>query len=156
MITKFKIFENQNNLNIDEILKSYLETALWVESDHKEELEDLTIYDFTNKSRNDSKNEIIWFINAIGDDIENVHYDIGHDLYLTRNHHGAGFFDHSDYDDNLTKLLVDMSHVLDTTDLQVNKNNKIEIYSSDKYKNFDIEKYKKEQEFKKDVRKYNL
>ena len=53
MITKFKIFENQNILNIDEILKSYLETALWVESDHKEELEDLTIYDFTNKSRND-------------------------------------------------------------------------------------------------------
>ena len=155
MITKFKIFENKSKLNINEILKSYLETALWVESDHKE-LEGLTIDDFAAKSINNSRREINWFIKAIGDDIENVHYDIGYDLFLTRNHHCSGFFDHSDYDDNLTKLLVDMSHVLDTTDLQVNDNNKIEIYSSDKYKKFDVEKYKKEQEFKKDVRKYNL
>lgn len=43
---------------------------------------------------------------------------LGHDIWLTRNHHGAGFFDHS-YDSDIEKKLIDSAHALKSVDLYV-------------------------------------
>jgi len=53
--------------------------------------------------------------------------DIAHDFWLTRNHHGAGFWDgdFDQYGDILTKLARTFSEV----SLYVSKNNEIELYN---------------------------
>lgn len=40
----------------------------------------------------------------------------GHDLWLTRNRHGSGFWDR-DYDESVSKALTDAAHALGETDL---------------------------------------
>lgn len=69
------------------------------------------------------------FISIVGDRIdvaieENGFEQIGHDLWLTRNRHGAGFFDRG-YDDETEKLLIDASHKLGEVDLYINDNMKL-------------------------------
>ena len=41
---------------------------------------------------------------------------VGHDFYLTRNRHGAGFWD-GDYPDELGRRLTDAAHVYGTSEL---------------------------------------
>lgn len=47
---------------------------------------------------------------------------LGHDIWLTRNHHGAGFFDHS-YEHE--KLLMDAAHKLKSVDMYITDDNRI-------------------------------
>ena len=53
---------NLGELNIDEILNSYLETALWAEESEENDLKDKTIYDVDKESVVNSKIEIYNFI----------------------------------------------------------------------------------------------
>jgi hypothetical protein len=69
------------------------------------------------------------FLNMVGDKID-IAIDeygleqIGHDIWLTRNRHGAGFFDRGyDYEDE--KLFVDASHKLGEVDLYINNDLKL-------------------------------
>lgn len=126
MITKYKIFEKKDNeLNIDigEMLKSYMYTFLWIE-----ELDDTyDYYDFTEEEleepRKDvekfikilkeflnkiSGNEIIPLINKFGAD------SLGHDFYLTRNGHGTGFWDREEINIEFTpgKNPYDKAYIL--------------------------------------------
>ena len=90
------------NLSIDLILKSYLECALWVS-----ELDEYTIEDISKESIEMSKADIIHFMNLVSKDYKTVEEElfncdeeyIGHNLFLSRNGHGAGFFD--EYRDRL-------------------------------------------------------
>lgn len=49
---------------------------------------------------------------------------LGHDIWLTRNHHGAGFFDRS-YDYDNEKKLIDAAHALKEVDLFINDDMKL-------------------------------
>lgn len=150
----------EKNINSDDdiiiILYSYLETALCVESDNKD-LEDRTIWDFSDESKEQAKSEIKWFLHNAGDVFYNVSFTtIGHDLWLTRNGHGSGFFDR-DYNEDVLELLEDLSKELGEIYLYVGDDD--EIYfdgGSGKYKKFDLDKYKKDKELKRDAKKYNL
>ena len=49
---------------------------------------------------------------------------LGHDLWLSRNGHGAGFFDRG-YDEDVEKKLEDAARLLKGTDLYVGDDGKI-------------------------------
>ena len=151
-------FENSNH-SIDEILNHYLQCALWVD-DYDEELKDKTIYDFSDEAIDQAKSEIEWFLDKCdkcGDIFDNtLDENIGHDLWLTRNGHGAGFRDRN-YDEDDEDILCYLCDVLGEIHLEVGSDDKICFFgNSDKYKTFDFEKYKKDKELKKNVKKYNL
>ena len=89
----------KTNFNIQEVLESYLETLLWVSGDDHE-FDGVTIYDFSEEATNSSKADIEKFIEIINTNPaaidEAIEYDdrmLGHNFALSRNGHGAGFFD---------------------------------------------------------------
>ena len=156
-----KHFEQQqinNKLdNINVIVDSYLETALWI-SDDRDEFDNKTIYDFSYSARKQAESEIKWFINNAGDIFDEVSTEsIGCDLWLSRNGRGSGFFDRDGYDKDSVDFLMHLSTILGEIDIYVNDKKNIDFdVSSEKYKNFDVEKYKKEMEFQKIIKKYKL
>jgi hypothetical protein len=148
---------------LKQILKGYLDAALWTEeerlndeqgeyyyvedddeSDESSELEKLikltnnfkqkSIESFSKddiepnsliKAYLDIKN----FINTAGYFVEEAveehgYEQLGHDIWLTRNRHGAGFFDRG-YDDETEKALMDAAHKLKEVDLFINDNLKL-------------------------------
>jgi hypothetical protein len=70
------------------------------------------------------------FIRLAGNDAvkeaidRNGYEQFGHDIWLTRNRHGAGFFDRS-YADTNEKDLIDAAHALKEVDLYINDNMKL-------------------------------
>lgn len=150
-------FENFGNSKhyIDDILKNYLECVLWTE-EYDEEVKDKTIYDFSEKSKKEATEQIKWFVDMSGDALDDISDEsIGHDLWLTRNGHGSGFFDRG-YDDDIEEILSYLSNILGEVYLEVGDDDKIDFIGSDKYKDFDFEQYKKDKELKKTMSKYNL
>lgn len=103
----FNTQPTETNLNVDEVLNSYLETALWAESDENNELYSKTVYQFDKASIQEAKNDIIQFLQIAKQQApdELNTYDatgIGHNFWLSRNGHGAGFFD--DNNDQLQEI----------------------------------------------------
>lgn len=73
-----------------EILEGYLEAALWAEED---EIGPSNVYDISDESRNKANEDVLEFMNKAGDLLNGIEpSQIGHDLWLTRNGHGAGFW----------------------------------------------------------------
>jgi len=75
------------------IFDAYLAAALWTE-----QFDDLgfTIFDFDKESRDAAREDCAAFVEAAGPLIEAsglLPAQIGHDFWLTRNGHGAGFWD---------------------------------------------------------------
>ena len=76
-------------MNQDKILESYLECALWTE-----DIKEKTIYDVGTSTKTTAKNDIAAFVERSGNLLEGWEDEqIGHDFWLTRNGHGAGFWD---------------------------------------------------------------
>lgn len=93
------------NFNVDAVLESYLETLLWVD----EELDGRAIIDIAPESVQKAKKDVELFISKINENPqaqeEAEAYDdksLGHNLALSRNGHGAGFFD--EYNDTLQDI----------------------------------------------------
>lgn len=81
-----------------DVLKGYLETALWSSTDDNDEPYDKNyeIRDFDRGSVSDAKKDVKKFLKKAGDLVyadNNDAFTVGHDLWLTRNGHGAGFWD---------------------------------------------------------------
>lgn len=144
---------------LKEILKGYLDAALWTEEerlkeeqeeyyyieDDNEDDEEMTDLDKLIKITNNFQNKSIE--NFTKEDIEpnsliqayldikefikntahfadeaveeNGYEQLGHDIWLTRNRHGAGFFDRG-YDDETEKALMDAAQKLKEVDLYIN------------------------------------
>ena len=151
-----RYFENINfGHNIDIIRNNYFEAALWTE-DYDDDLDDKTIYDFSSAAKEQTNNEIIWFVHTSGDILDEIpDENIGHDLWLTRNEHGAGFSDR-EYDDDIVEILNELSKQLGVVYLEVNDDKVDIINNSNKFKDFDIEKYKEELKLNRSSKKYNL
>ncbi len=109
-----RLFENFNSnvIDIEEMLKQYLETALWVS-----ELDDFDFNDFDEKSIENAKKDIDKFIvnlifrGCLEELLNNMSSSsIGHDFWLTRNDHGAGFWDRSlgELGDNVSKISTEL------------------------------------------------
>ena len=181
---KIRLFEMMERLNpefkktlnetvtpqeLNEILRGYIEAALWTEEerlkddaqsyndtisaddehDEKEsELDKLVrlTNDFQKKtidsfSREDidanslikAYTDIKEFIRIAGDvavneAVEEGGYEqLGHDIWLTRNHHGAGFFDHSYENEN---PLTDAAHTIRGVDLYLGDDMKLYFSNS--------------------------
>lgn len=81
------------DIQFDEFEAAYFEAALWTA-----ELDDCTIYEIDEKHIENSKKELAAFraSDAYKAAIEThlwTEAQAGHDFWLTRNHHGAGFWD---------------------------------------------------------------
>ena len=112
----------KTNFNLETVLQSYLEAMLWV----NEDMDELTIFDVDEKLVEFSMVEIEKFINIIettkGDIEDSKHYSdsaFGHNFLLSRNGHGAGFFD----DNNDT--LQDICRKFGSVDAYIGDDNKI-------------------------------
>ena len=112
----------KTNFNLETVLQSYLETLLWT----NEDMDELTIYDVDEKLREQSVKDIDSFINIIeltkGAVEETNNYSdsaFGHNFLLSRNGHGAGFFD--DYND----ILQDICRKFGSIDAYIGDDNKI-------------------------------
>lgn len=88
-----------DTIDTDKVLAQYLYTAVWAECDpDTEEPLDKTYStsDITQAGRKQAREDVEEFVNEIRelDGIEALEEsDIGHDFWLTRNGHGAGFWD---------------------------------------------------------------
>ena len=156
-----KYFEQINpEIDIDVIIESYFEAALWMSetSDDHEKFDDKTIWNFSYNAKKQAKEEIEWFIDNAGSVFDDVDKKtIGHDLWLTRNNHGSGFFDRSGYDEDDAEFLTELAKILGEVDIEVNDKGWIDFHgNSEKYKNFDLEKYFEDRKLKKAENKYNL
>ncbi len=97
----FGQYGNPNDSNLEEgdimgneeykILESYLEAALWTEED---EIGHASVNDVSNESRAKANQDVINFMQQAGPLLDGIEPEqVGHDLWLTRNGHGAGFWD---------------------------------------------------------------
>jgi hypothetical protein len=133
-MTHLKIFENFNTTPTleDEMLKGYLEAAIWLAEFNEDGDGDYYIDDVSDYSIKSSKKDIKQFIercilHGYIEDLTNKMSgsSIGHDFWLTRNGHGAGFWDRDlgDLGDNLTTICEDFG----TRNCFVEDDNKILI-----------------------------
>jgi hypothetical protein len=151
--------EDLTQEDINEILKGYIECALWTE---EERLEDEATYDIDDEdyqemdeaekiialkgkfdkktfssfiaddididSKIEAYNDIKKFIKEAGDEAiteaidENGLFQLGMDIWFTRNGHGSGFFDRN-YENE--KILMDAGRKLKSKDLYVGDDGKL-------------------------------
>ncbi len=118
---------------LHEILNHYVTAALWSSPNMDAESDDEMLdakYSYSDISKElleQMKADITKFVTENAEAIEKSGMSdeqLGHDLWLTRNHHGAGFFDRG-YDDEIEKQLMDAAHALKETDLYVGDDGKI-------------------------------
>jgi len=105
-------------INLEDFVNSYLATAAWVTAESGE------CTDFTKEARKMAENDCQQFIDKVlvkfgeakgielltipGNDLT---YLAPHDFFLTRNHHGAGFWDRGDtYGEGEALDLTEISH----------------------------------------------
>lgn len=103
----------------EEMIKSYWETALWSSTgDNDLPLDGAFDYDdISPESILKSSAELISVVNRSGELLERLDLTVvAHDLWLTRNGHGAGFWD-GDYKELDGKILTAISKGMGTVDL---------------------------------------
>lgn len=114
---------------MNNFLVSYIETALWSSNDeHGEPLDsakyaDVELHpDTLKRFETDCEQFETAYLNLIAglDDsvLRSIPDHIAHDFWLTRNRHGAGFWD-GDYPEPLATQLTDLSHTFGECDLYI-------------------------------------
>lgn len=104
-------------MKIDKILLGYLEAALWTEEENilDEDGVQIDIDMVSEATKAEIIKDIEKFLELAGETAINEALNIndedflGHDIWLTRNGHGAGFFDR-DYSDDIEKMLTAAAH----------------------------------------------
>jgi hypothetical protein len=119
----------------DNILDSYLETALWSSHnmDKEEEFfdEKYSIEDFAPEAITQAKKDTSTFLKKAKEIVLNIdpEYELdesyaGHDFWLTRNSHGAGFWD-GDYPKEIGESLTELSDRFGETYIIVGDDDKL-------------------------------
>lgn len=109
---------------MDSFTKSYIETALWSSTDESDESggspfdDNYGIEDIAPETLAGIIEDCQAFQQAHGDDIGGELERAGHDFWLTRNGHGAGFWD-GDWEDDIGERLTEASHAYGSVDLYV-------------------------------------
>ena len=94
---------------MNNILEQYLITALWSSQDNDDNCldENYTIGDIDKSAIEQAEKDLDQFIDKACDLISDMdETQLAHDFWLTRNHHGAGFWDRGlgEIGDKLTEL----------------------------------------------------
>lgn len=111
-------------MNTDTFLASYIETALWSSTDEKGMPLDSSDYadiELSKSCRAQFELDCTEFIKQT-DDLITPSVQVAHDFWLTRNHHGAGFWD-GDYSKVLGQKLTDISHGFGECNLYIGDDN---------------------------------
>jgi hypothetical protein len=120
-----------------EFIRGYLEAALFASHDindpeYGDTLDAVySVDDFSDKAREDIKQDCESFIemaeeSGLWDAIEGDLAYAGHNFFLTRNRHGAGFWD-GRYESKIGNELTKIAHTFGSQDFYVNDNSEIEI-----------------------------
>ena len=110
--------------------RQYLETALWSSTDDDDNPLDrkYSILDIDRVSLHEQEVQLERFMNQAAILAPSLYEydltDIAHDFWLTRNRHGAGFWD-GDYNESVGELLTALSHRFGECDLYVGDNGKL-------------------------------
>jgi hypothetical protein len=114
-----------SNRNFDEFTKAYLETALWSSSDDDDKpLDEYNSTDIADETINEMIKDCEKFQSENCEDISSDLSRAGHDFWLTRNHHGAGFWD-GDWEIEIGKKLTKASETYGEFTLYVGDDGKI-------------------------------
>ena len=108
-------------------LESYIGTALWSSTGANDEPldDDYSIDDCSAAMKKESLVDIRNFIKLSGKLLDGLEMpQVMHDFWLTRNGHGAGFWD-GDYDDDVGDELTKISESFGSVDLYVGDDGKI-------------------------------
>jgi hypothetical protein len=121
---------------LDKFTRQYIETALWSTTDNSNEQGGEPLD--ANYSINDIYEETLQLMIKDCQDFQEKYADlinqaymndqfsddVGHDFWLTRNYHGAGFWD-GDYPKDLGEALTKISHEFGEVDLYLGDDGKI-------------------------------
>lgn len=114
----------------NEMLNAYIECALWSSVDDNGEPLDGLGFDVSADCRKRMAADCASFLKLAGSDVAEfgerwTYSQIGHDFWLSRNGHGAGFFDRGEED--CCERLQALAETFGTCDLYVSDNNEIEV-----------------------------
>lgn len=112
---------------MDNYTRSYFETALWSSTDERGEPLDSTysIEDLSVEALEKANKDTTAFFEKAGALLDNYDYERAmHDFWLTRNRHGAGFWD-GDYEKQDGEKLTELSHSFGEINLYVGDDNKL-------------------------------
>lgn len=116
-------------MNSTPFLASYIETALWSSTDDAgiplddSKFSDVELAPETIERMTADCERFIKESASILD-ANTALYPVAHDFWLTRNHHGAGFWD-GDYPEAIGKALTDLAHSFGECDLYIGDDGKI-------------------------------
>lgn len=114
-------------MDIDAMVNGYLACALWSSIDGEGEPLDNQYVSVHPKTLADMREDCESFATANAADLLGMdHEQAGHDLWLTRNHHGAGFWDRGLGDRG--QRLTDAAHAYGSVDLYIDDDG--EVYGS--------------------------
>jgi len=105
-------------VNTTQVIRHYLIAALWSSTDeHGEPLDAVfTVSDCSAALLGQAMEDCTDFVDAAGELLKGLTEEqIGHDFWLTRNHHGAGFWDRDL--GNLGEELSALAHTYGSVDL---------------------------------------
>ena len=109
---------------MDRFTTAYIETALWSSTDNSDDSggnpldNNYCIKDIAPETLATIMEDCEAFQQAHADDIAGNLEQAGHDFWLTRNHHGAGFWD-GDWPDDVGERLTEASDVYGSVDLYI-------------------------------------
>lgn len=113
---------------LDEFTASYIETALWSSYDYENDDTPLDENFGPGDINPDTLAKIVADCRAFQEDhghlFEGREGRAGHDFWLTRNRHGAGFWD-GDWPKDVGKELTDSAHIWGSVDLYVGDDGQI-------------------------------
>lgn len=110
---------------LETMLHQYIVTALWSSNDNRVDPEGHGLPlddnygpdDLTDDAHATMREDCADFIVDQWETIRDLDAEqVGHDFWLTRNHHGAGFWD-GDYPEDIGQKLTDASHAYGDADL---------------------------------------
>lgn len=116
-----------NTLRLSTFQMAYIEAALWstIDDDGNPLDASFTIDDIDVETLQAMLDDCEAFQSVNQETLDGCDEAIsGHDLWLTRNGHGAGFWD-GDYEESQAQSLTDASHALGEFDLYVGDDGKI-------------------------------
>lgn len=114
---------------MDAFVKAYITCALWASTtDDGEPLDDnYTVHDLSQEAIETIVDDCLNFQLSNAEDIGSDVEQAGHDFFLTRNHHGCGFWETPDWPKEAGQRLTKAAHACGEQDLYVGDDGKIYV-----------------------------
>lgn len=116
--------------DIESFIESYIETAIWSSLDDSGKPLDsrFDAIDLSEDAKQRTERDCNQFIKENERALENIsYYQAGHDFWLTRNGHGAGFWD-GDYPEPEASILTESSRIFGTCELYLADDDKLWMF----------------------------